>query len=82
MPQSRRSKRIDTADEKTHDSTLFKTGPWLENRLMLFDLAYFKVPPVCADRRERRLLREPAETEREPGDYGRITGMARPRHFP
>jgi len=29
--------RIDTADEKTHDSTLFKTGPWLENRLMLFD---------------------------------------------
>jgi len=34
--------RIDTADEKTHDSTLFKTGPWLENRLMLFDLAYFK----------------------------------------
>ena len=34
--------RIDTADEKTHDNTLFKTGPWLENRLMLFDLAYFK----------------------------------------
>ncbi|MFC6752057.1 IS4 family transposase [Halorubrum tibetense] len=34
--------RIDTADEKAHDSTLFKTGPWLENRLMLFDLAYFK----------------------------------------
>ena len=34
--------RIDTADEKTHDSTLFKTGPWLENRLILFDLAYFK----------------------------------------
>jgi len=34
--------RIDTANEKTHDSTLFKTGPWLENRLVLFDLAYFK----------------------------------------
>ena len=34
--------RIDTADEKAHDSTLFKTGPWLENRLVLFDLAYFK----------------------------------------
>jgi putative transposase len=34
--------RLDTANEKTHDSTLFKTGPWLENRLMLFDLAYFK----------------------------------------
>jgi len=71
--------RIDTADEKTHDSTLFKTGPWREpphavrSRLL-------QVPPVCADRRERRLLREPAETEREPGDYGRITGMARPRH--
>jgi len=27
---------------KTHDSTLFKTGSWLENRLVLFDLAYFK----------------------------------------
>ena len=34
--------RLDTANEKTHDSTLFKTGPWLENRLVLFDLAYFK----------------------------------------
>ncbi|MCY4732845.1 IS4 family transposase [Natronomonas gomsonensis] len=34
--------RLDTANEKTHDSTLFKTGPWLENRLVLFALAYFK----------------------------------------
>jgi len=34
--------RIDVTDEKTHDSTLFKTGSWLENRLVLFDLAYFK----------------------------------------
>ena len=34
--------RLDTADEKTHDSTPFKTGSWLENRLVLFDLAYFK----------------------------------------
>jgi len=34
--------QLDIANEKTHDSTLFKTGPWLENRLMLFDLAYFK----------------------------------------
>jgi putative transposase len=34
--------QLDTANEKTHDSTLFKTGPWLENRLVLFDLAYFK----------------------------------------
>jgi len=72
--------RIDTADEKTHDSTLFKTGPWLENRLMLFDPPTSKAPPVCADRRERRLLREPAETEREPGDYGRITEWRAPRH--
>ncbi len=31
--------RLDTANEKTHDSTLFKTGPWIEDRLMLFDLA-------------------------------------------
>jgi len=34
--------RLDTVNEKTHDSTLFNTGPWLENRLILFDLAYFK----------------------------------------
>ena len=34
--------RIDVTDEKAHDSTLFKTGSWLENRLVLFDLAYFK----------------------------------------
>ncbi len=29
-------------DEKTHDSTLFNTGSWLEDRLVLFDRAYFK----------------------------------------
>ena len=29
-------------DEKAHDSTLFETGSWLEGRLALFDLAYFK----------------------------------------
>ena len=29
-------------DEKTHDSTLFNTGSWLEGRLAVFDLAYFK----------------------------------------
>ncbi len=23
-------RRIDTANEKTHDSTLFETGPWLD----------------------------------------------------
>ncbi|MFQ3320182.1 MAG: putative transposase, partial [Natronomonas sp.] len=34
--------RIDVTDEKTHDSTLFKTGSWLCDRLILFDLAYFK----------------------------------------
>ena len=34
--------RIDVTDEKAHDSTLFKTGPWLRGRLVLFDLAYFK----------------------------------------
>jgi putative transposase len=34
--------RIDVADEKTHDSTLFDTGSWLDGRLVLLDLAYFK----------------------------------------
>jgi putative transposase len=29
-------------DEKAHDSTEFDTGPWLEGRLALLDLAYFK----------------------------------------
>ncbi len=36
------SERIDVTDEKTHDSTLFKTGSWLQGRLVLLDLAYFK----------------------------------------
>jgi len=34
--------RLDVANEKTHDSTLFNTGSWLEHRLVLFDRAYFK----------------------------------------
>ncbi|GGM73968.1 hypothetical protein GCM10009017_24900 [Halarchaeum rubridurum] len=34
--------RLDVTDEKAHDSTLFKTGSWLQGRLVLFDLAYFK----------------------------------------
>ncbi|MFC4986269.1 IS4 family transposase [Saliphagus infecundisoli] len=34
--------RLDVTDEKAHDSTLFKTGPWLQGRLVLLDLAYFK----------------------------------------
>ncbi|WP_434530116.1 IS4 family transposase (plasmid) [Haloarcula sp. NS06] len=34
--------QLDVTDEKTHDSTLFKTGSWLDGRLVLFDLAYFK----------------------------------------
>ena len=34
--------RLDVTDEKTHDSTLFNTGSWLEDRLVLFDRAYFK----------------------------------------
>ncbi|ELY62439.1 IS4 family transposase [Natronococcus jeotgali] len=34
--------RFSVTDEKTHDSTEFETGPWLEGRLAIFDLAYFK----------------------------------------
>ena len=34
--------RIDVTDEKAHDSTLFNTGSWLQGRLILVDLAYFK----------------------------------------
>jgi IS4 transposase len=34
--------RFSVTDEKAHDSTEFSTGSWLENRLVLFDQAYFK----------------------------------------
>jgi len=34
--------RFSVTDEKAHDSTEFSTGSWLEDRLVLFDQAYFK----------------------------------------
>ncbi|GAB7120917.1 IS4 family transposase [Natrinema sp. JCM 9743] len=34
--------RFNVTDEKAHDSTEFDTGPWLKDRLVLFDQAYFK----------------------------------------
>jgi IS4 transposase len=34
--------RFSVTDEKTHDSTPFATGSWLEDRLIMLDLAYFK----------------------------------------
>ena len=34
--------RLDVTNEKTHDSMLFNTGSWLNGRLVLLDLAYFK----------------------------------------
>jgi len=34
--------RFEITHKKTHDSSLFKTGSWLQGRLILFDLAYFK----------------------------------------
>ena len=34
--------QFSVTDEKAHDSTEFETGPWLEDRLVLFDQAYFK----------------------------------------
>ena len=34
--------QFSVTDEKAHDSTEFSTGPWLEDRLVLFDQAYFK----------------------------------------
>ncbi|THE65840.1 IS4 family transposase [Salinadaptatus halalkaliphilus] len=34
--------RFSVTDEKRHDSTQFETGSWLEGRLAIFDLAYFK----------------------------------------
>jgi len=34
--------RFSVTDEKRHDSTQFETGSWLEGRLAILDLAYFK----------------------------------------
>jgi IS4 transposase len=34
--------QFSVTNEKTHDSTQFDTGSWLEDRLVLFDQAYFK----------------------------------------
>jgi len=34
--------RFSVTDEKAHDSTEFSTRSWLEDRLVLFDQAYFK----------------------------------------
>jgi len=39
-----------------------------------------QVPTVRVDRRERRLLRQPVEEERESDDNGRVTEIAWPRH--
>ena len=33
---------LDLADERSHDSDFFRNGSWLEGRLLLVDLAYFK----------------------------------------
>lgn len=34
--------RLDIADERSHDSEFFRNGSWLDGRLLLVDLAYFK----------------------------------------
>ena len=34
--------RFEITHEKTHDSSLFNTGSWLQGRLILFNLTYFK----------------------------------------
>lgn len=35
-------KKISITGERPHDSTEFETGSWLEGRLLILDLAYFK----------------------------------------
>ena len=34
--------RLDIGDERSHDSDHFRNGSWLDGRLLLIDLAYFK----------------------------------------
>ena len=34
--------RLDIGDERSHDSDHFRNGSWLEERLLLIDLRYFK----------------------------------------
>ena len=41
-PSNQMLERFSITDEKAHDSTEFDTGSWLEQRLVLFDQAYFK----------------------------------------
>ena len=41
-PSEQTLERFSITDEKAHDSTEFNTGSWLEQRLVLFDQAYFK----------------------------------------
>jgi len=41
-PSDQMLERFSITDEKAHDSTEFSTGSWLEQRLVLFDQAYFK----------------------------------------
>jgi len=72
MPQSRRSNESILLTRKHTTAPCSKQGHGLRTASCC-SIRLLQVPPVCADRRERRLLREPAETEREPGDYGRIT---------
>ncbi len=35
-------RKITVTDERTHDITTMKIGPWVKGRLLVFDLAYFK----------------------------------------
>jgi len=41
-PSDQMLDRFSITDKKAHDSTEFNTGSWLEQRLILFDQAYFK----------------------------------------
>ena len=41
-PSDQMLEQFSITNEKAHDSTEFNTGPWLEDRLVLFDQAYFK----------------------------------------
>ena len=71
--------RIDVTEEKTHDSTLLRTGSWLQGRLVLLELAHFKYRRFALiDENDGYFLSWLKKYKSS--DNWEITGMARPRH--
>lgn len=60
--------QLSITDARTHESTQLSTGRWLAGALLLYDQGFFDYRTMDLDRRERRLVRDEAQAEREPAD--------------